>query len=198
MPFGLKNAGMTFQRMMAQIFFDLPCVFVYLDNLLVASRSIADHRHHLHQVLLLLQQNGLVINREKCVFGVTSFEFLGHQVQAGGVSPLQDRVTVVKRLPRPACVMELQAFLGLINYYRRFIPAAARILKPLTDALQGQKSQKMAISWRPSQRQHSWTTPLMQWTSPSSPMPPLHTLALCFSSGGSSSLGGPWLFSARS
>jgi hypothetical protein len=110
MPFGLKNAGMTFQRMMDQIFFDLPCVFVYLDDLLVASRSEADHCCHLQQVLLLLQQNGLVINREKCVFGVTSLEFLGHQVQAGGVSPLQDRVAAIKRFSRPACVMELQPF----------------------------------------------------------------------------------------
>jgi cleavage and polyadenylation specificity factor subunit 1 len=65
MPFGLRNAGMTFQRMMDQLFFDLPCVFVYLDDLLVASRSVQEHKAHLRQVLGLLQKNGLVINREK-------------------------------------------------------------------------------------------------------------------------------------
>jgi Reverse transcriptase (RNA-dependent DNA polymerase) len=121
MPFGLRNAGMTFQRMMDKIFFDLPCVFVYLDDLLIASRSIAEHHLHLRQVLQLLQDNGLVINREKCLFGQTSI-------------PLQDRVEAVKNFPRPNNVVELQAFLGLLNYYCRFVPTAARMLKPLTDA----------------------------------------------------------------
>jgi Reverse transcriptase (RNA-dependent DNA polymerase) len=121
MPFGLRNAGMTFQRMMDQIFFDLPCVFVYLDDLLVASRSIAKHRLHLRQVLQLLQDNGLVVNK----------------VHTGGVSPLLDRVAAVRNFPRASNDVELQAFLGLFNYYRQFVPAAAKLLKPLTDALQG-------------------------------------------------------------
>jgi Reverse transcriptase (RNA-dependent DNA polymerase) len=86
MPFGLRNAGMTFQRMMDQIFFYLPCVFIYLDDLLVASRSVEEHRRHLRQVLQLLQANGLVINEEKCLFGQTSLEFLGHLVQGQTVS----------------------------------------------------------------------------------------------------------------
>jgi RNase H-like domain found in reverse transcriptase len=88
-------------------------------------------------VLQSLQDNSLVINREKCLFGQASIEFLGHLVHAGGVSPLLDRVAVVKNFPRPNNVVELQAFLGLFNYYRRFVSAAARMLKPLTDALQG-------------------------------------------------------------
>jgi Reverse transcriptase (RNA-dependent DNA polymerase) len=111
--------------MMNQIFFDLPCVFVYLDDLLVTSHSIAEHCLHLRQVLQLLQDNGLVVNKEKCLFGQTSIEFLGHTVHAGGVSPLLDRVAAVRDFPRPT------------NYYHWFVPAAAKILKPLTDALQG-------------------------------------------------------------
>jgi Reverse transcriptase (RNA-dependent DNA polymerase) len=146
-PFGLRNAGMTFQRMMDQIFFDLPCVFVYLDDLLVASRSIAEHRLHLRQVLQLLQDNGLVVNKEKCLFGQTRIEFLGHVVHAGGVSPLLDRVAAVKDFPRPSNVVELQAFLGLFNYYRRFVPAAAKLLKPLTDALQGGLQPQTKVLW---------------------------------------------------
>jgi hypothetical protein len=62
MPFGLKNAGMTFQRLMDRIFFDFPFVFVYLDDMLVASRSVDEHRVHLKQVLQLLSDNGRVIN----------------------------------------------------------------------------------------------------------------------------------------
>jgi Reverse transcriptase (RNA-dependent DNA polymerase) len=73
MPFGLRKAGTIFQCMMDQIFFDLPCVFVYLDDLLVASRSVAEPRVHLRQVLHLLQVNGLLINLEKCTFGQPRF-----------------------------------------------------------------------------------------------------------------------------
>jgi Reverse transcriptase (RNA-dependent DNA polymerase) len=118
---------MTFQRMMDELFFDMLCVFVYLDDLLVASRSAAEHHLHLQQVLRQLQDNGLVINKEKCVFGQPSLEFLGHRVQASGISPLPDRVAAINTFPRPSSVVEMQAFLGLFNYYRRFIPAVARI-----------------------------------------------------------------------
>jgi hypothetical protein len=100
---------------MDQIFFDLPCVFVYLDDLLVTSCSVAEH----------LQANGLVINLEKCTFGQPRLEFLGHVVHADGISPLQDHVTAVKNFPRPTRVVEMQAFLGLYNYYCRFIPPFA-------------------------------------------------------------------------
>jgi Reverse transcriptase (RNA-dependent DNA polymerase) len=140
MPFGLKNAGMTFQRLMDRIFFDLPYRFVYLDDLLVASRSVEDHRRHLREVLRRLQENGLVVNRDKCVFGQRQVEFLGHTIAAGCVSPLPDRVAAIRRFPRPSTVRELQAFLGLLNFYRRFVPAAAAILRPLTDALSGSPS----------------------------------------------------------
>jgi hypothetical protein len=75
LPFGLGNAGMMFQRMMDEVFFDMPCVFVYLDDLLVASRTAAEHQMHLRQVLHQLQATGLVINREKCVFGQPSRDF---------------------------------------------------------------------------------------------------------------------------
>jgi Reverse transcriptase (RNA-dependent DNA polymerase) len=82
MPFGLKNAVMTFQRLMDRLFFNIPFVFVYLDDLLVASRSVEVHRRHLREVLQCLQDNSLVLNVDKCVRGQRSLEFLGHQVSA--------------------------------------------------------------------------------------------------------------------
>jgi cytoskeleton-associated protein 5 len=101
MPFGLKNVGMTFQRLMDHIFFDLPFSFIYLDDLLVASRSTEEHRRHLWQALLRLQENGLVINREKCVFGRQEVDFLGHRVAVSSVSPLPERVAAIRQFPRP-------------------------------------------------------------------------------------------------
>jgi cleavage and polyadenylation specificity factor subunit 1 len=147
MPFGLHNAGMTFQRMMTQLYFDLPCVFVYLDDLLIASKSVEDHREHLRLVLGQLQQNGLVINAEKCSFGHQQLEFLGHLVSAGGISLLPDRVAAIKNFPRPNTVVELQAFLGVFNYYCRFVAATVNVVRPLTDALQGGPRPQSQIQW---------------------------------------------------
>ena len=74
MPFGLKNAAQTFQRLMDGIFQQLPFVFVYLDDILVTSKSKTQHLTHLEQVFQLLANNGLVINKTKCLFGVTELE----------------------------------------------------------------------------------------------------------------------------
>ena len=79
MPFGLKNAGMTFQRFMDHIFNGLGFIFVYIDNILVASRDRQEHLLHLQEVLCRLQEAGLVLNLAKCTFGKSSVEFLGQQ-----------------------------------------------------------------------------------------------------------------------
>jgi RNase H-like domain found in reverse transcriptase len=120
---------------------------VYLDDCLVASRNVPDHRRHLREVLQHLQSNGLVIYRDTCVFSQSSIEFLGHQISAAGISPLPSRVTAIQSFPRPSAVRELQAFLGLLNFYRRFIPAAAAVVKPLTDALGGSPSGTASVQW---------------------------------------------------
>jgi cleavage and polyadenylation specificity factor subunit 1 len=147
MPFGLKNAGMTFQRLMDRIFFDVPFVFGYLDDLLVASSSVEDHRRHVREVLKRLADNGLVLNTDKCVWEQPQLEFLGHMVSAAGIAPLPSRVAAVGNFPRPSTVQQLQAFLGMFNFYRKFVPAAAAIIRPLTDALRGGKSGKQAVQW---------------------------------------------------
>ena len=142
MPFGLKNAGQTFQRMMDNALGDLDFCFIYMDDLLIASKDEASHVEHLRMVFQRLQEAGLVLNIEKCQFGVPSVEYLGHHVDATGVSPLPSSVAAVKNFPQPASTKQLMSFLGMLNFYQRFIPGAARMLKPLTDALKG-KPQKL-------------------------------------------------------
>jgi RNase H-like domain found in reverse transcriptase/Reverse transcriptase (RNA-dependent DNA polymerase) len=132
---------------MDKIFFDLPYSFIYLDDQLVASRSVEDHRGHLRQVLQWLQNNGLVINREKCVLGQSKLEFLGHKISAASILPLAERVTAIQSFPRRRTVRELQPFLGLFNFYRRFIPVAAATVKPLTDAPGGGPSGNTPVDW---------------------------------------------------
>ena len=129
--FGLRNSGATFQRMMDQIFGHLPYCRVYIDDILVASENHREHREHLQSVLELLRKNGLVIRRDKCAFGASTVEFLGHNISGDGIRPLPSKVDAINRFPRPTTVKQLQEFLGMINYYHRFIPNAAGILTPL-------------------------------------------------------------------
>jgi cleavage and polyadenylation specificity factor subunit 1 len=118
MRFGLKNVGMTFHCMMDRIFADIPFTFILLDDILVASRTAEEHQQHLQAVLGLLQENGLLINAVKCVWGAAEVEFLGHTVSAAGTAPLKQRVAAIQAHPRPHTVRDVQAFLGLFNFYR--------------------------------------------------------------------------------
>jgi cleavage and polyadenylation specificity factor subunit 1 len=128
----------------------LPFVFVYLDDILIASPCLESHRRHVAEVLGILQQNSLVINAAKCVFGEEQVQFLGHSVSAAGIQPLADRVAAIRRFPRPTTIRELQSFLGLVNFYRRFIKAAAKILLPLTDVLAGSPASTAKLQWTPA------------------------------------------------
>ena len=147
MPFGLKNAGMTFQRFMDRLLAGLPFVLIYLDDILIFSPDRSSHTDHLRQVLQILKDAGLVLNRAKCEFFRSTVEFLGLRVAAGGVSPLPDQISAVRNFPQPSTVKELQAFLGAVNFYRRFIPAAARILLPLTAELKGGRKGSDSLQW---------------------------------------------------
>ena len=150
MPFGLKNTGMTFQRFIDRVLAGLPFMLLYLDKILVASPYHLSHAAHLRCVLQCLRDNGLVLNRAKCEFFHSEVEFLGLRVTAGGVAPLPEQLVAGREFPQPGIVKELQAFLGAINLYRRFIPAAVKILLPLTVILKGGKNGSEALEWLPT------------------------------------------------
>ena len=145
MPFGLNNAAQTFQRLMDRIFKGLPFVFIYLDDILVASRGWGLHLKHLRVVLELLVQNGLVINLEKCRFALPEIDYLGHKITATGIVPLHRHVEALLQQPRPQDVCSLQRFLGMVNFYRRFLPGIAKILRPLTDAFLSRVFQQQSV-----------------------------------------------------
>ena len=128
MPFGLKNAAQTFQRLMDPATQQLPGVFVYLDDVLVVSKSMEEHVKHLAGLFEALKKFGLTINKQKCEFGVSEIEFLGHKVTARGIYPLQKRVNGILQFARPHSIRALQRFLGMMNFYRRFVPKIASIL----------------------------------------------------------------------
>ena len=144
MPFGLKNAAQAFQRLMDLATSQLTGVFVYLDDMLVASPSEVQHEQDLRQLFEALRQYGLVLNISKCTFGMRQLDLLGHIVSANGIQPLPDKVEAVRQFENLRTVRSLQRFLGMINFYRRFLPATASVVRPLTDALTGKPHQ---LTW---------------------------------------------------
>ena len=135
--------------MMDQVIHGLWFINCYLDDLHVASRSPEEHITHLRILFQRLQQFGLVINLEKCSFHVNEIEFLGHHVSARGALPLTSNMEAVQQFPEPATVKDMQVFLGMVNFYRHFVPNAACILLPLTDCLRGGLPLSSALSWSP-------------------------------------------------
>ena len=137
MPFGLTNAPATFQNVMNDIF--RPhignFVVVYLDDILVFSKSEEEHARHLETVLELLRQNDLYAQPQKCRFLATSVDFLGHVVSADGVRVDPRKVKVVAEWPQPKDQSAVRSFLGLANYFRKFIQGYAVLVKPLTALL---------------------------------------------------------------
>ncbi|CAF4948326.1 unnamed protein product [Pieris macdunnoughi] len=137
MSFGLRNAAQTFQRFMDEILRDLPYCYPYIDDILVASQNETQHLDHLHQVFQRLQDYGIMINASKCVFGESQVEFLGYIVSSAGTRPLPQKVEAIQNFPPPKTIKELRRFLGMINFYRRFIPSAAKVQASLHELLSG-------------------------------------------------------------
>ena len=133
MPFGLRNAAQTFQRFINEVLRGLPFAYGYVDDLLIASRTAEEHLQHLRLVFERLNEHGILISVSKSVFGVSALDFLGYHVDATGIRPLEQRVQVIRDFPLPTSQRKLREFLGLINFYRRFIAHCATIIQLLND-----------------------------------------------------------------
>ena len=140
--FGLKNAGATFQRLMDDILGNLPFCVCYVDDVLVFSNSRKQHLQHLKVVLERLSENGLIAREDKCIFGASEVEFLGHAISRLGVTPLREKVEAIQGFPKPSTVRGLQEFLELVTFYHRFLPNIA----PLNELLKGKPK---LLSWNP-------------------------------------------------
>ncbi|UYV82754.1 hypothetical protein LAZ67_22000746 [Cordylochernes scorpioides] len=146
MNFGLKNASQTFQRFMDEVTKGLDFVFVYIDDVLIASKNDNDHIQHLHTIFKRLSDHGLTINISKSVFGKPSLEFLGHIIDNKGIKPLPEKIRIVKDFPQPNSTRQLQRFIGLVNFYHRFIKNSSHILAPLYSLLKT-KSPNASLNW---------------------------------------------------
>ena len=151
LPFGLCNAPATFQRLMDRVLHGLKwhnCL-VYIDDIVVVGPTFMDHIHNLVCVLKRLKEAGLKLKPSKCNLLRKEVKYLGHVISEEGISTDPDKTAVIRNWPIPSCKRELLQFLGLANYYRRFVSGFASICKPL----QHLTEKNVPFCWSPSCQQ---------------------------------------------
>ncbi|KAL8570087.1 hypothetical protein ACOMHN_033766 [Nucella lapillus] len=133
MPFGLCSAPSTFQRLMNSGMNDLlfQVLLVYLNDILVYSRTFPEHLERLRIVLTRLREMGLKLNPAKCKFAKRSVEYLGYTISAEGIQTEEGKIQAVTDWPIPETLKDLRSYLGFTFYYRRFVAGFARIAGPL-------------------------------------------------------------------
>ena len=133
--FGLQNAPSVFQDFINSIFVDMleKSLVIYLDDILIFSRSLEEHIEIVKEVLKRLKDNRLVLKKAKCLFHIQCLTFLGHKISKDGISMDPEKIKSIVNFGRPSNVKELRSFLGLSNYYRKFLPRYSEVSKPLTD-----------------------------------------------------------------
>jgi hypothetical protein len=153
MPFGLMNAGATFQRAMDIAFIGEKDKFVviYLDDITIFSKSDVEHRRHLRKVFLKCRKFGISLNPKKSLFTMQEGKLLGHIVSAEGVRIDPSRVEAIQSLSISRSKKEVQSFLGKINFLRRFVPNFGKKVKLITTMLKKENE----VRWTPQLR-HSF------------------------------------------
>jgi hypothetical protein len=136
MPFGLTNAPMAFQRCMEGVLAGCQGVEVYLDDILIWGASKGEHDERLQKVLKKCREEGLTINVEKCQWGKQRIQYLGFELSREGIAQTDEMVAKIVGHTTPKTRVQLQSFLGLVNFYRRFVSGFAELAKSLTELLQ--------------------------------------------------------------
>nr|XP_034195197.1 uncharacterized protein LOC117611373 [Osmia lignaria] len=151
MPFGLKNAAATFQRLMNNVLDGLQGLelFVFIDDIVVYASSLQEHETKVNRMMAKLREANLCLQPDKCQFLKKEVAYLGHIITEDGVKPDPAKVEAVQRFPIPKTVKNIRQFLGLCGYYRRFIKDFSKIAKPLSDLMK--KEQK--FEWSSQQQQ---------------------------------------------
>ncbi len=145
MPFGLRNAPATFQRLMNRVIGDMPGCAVYLDDVVVYSDTWETHLDRIRELFTRLGRAGLTVNLAKCEFARATVTYLGRIVGQGQVRPVGAKVEAVQKFSVPTTKKELMRFLGLVGYYRSFCRNFSIVVAPLTDLLRG----KTTFVWSP-------------------------------------------------
>jgi len=135
LPFGIASAPAIFQRVMDTILQDIPGAMCYIDDIIVTGKDEEDHLRNLAKVCERLEQHGIQLKQAKCEFMQSSVEYLGYRIDAEGLHATNDKLQAIVEAPPPKNVHELRSFLGMLNYYGKFIPNLASIIQPLNALL---------------------------------------------------------------
>ena len=173
MPFGIRNAPAEFSRIMQQVLGHLPFVQIYLDDITIHSKTFEEHLDHLTKVFKCLQEADLKVNYKKCNFASKKISLLGHIVSANGIEADPSKVQAVKEMKSPTDLKELQRFLGMTGYYRKFIEGYAGVAQPLYHLLR----KKNKWNWTDNQErafkeliEKLVSAPILRLPNPSKPM----------------------------
>lgn len=141
MPFGLSNAPSTFMRYMNNIFVNLQgnTCFIYLDDIIVHGKTLEEHNSRLEEVFEVLRRHNLKLQPNKCHFLKSELNYLGHIISSNGILPNKNNIKAIENFPIPKTIKQLQSFLGMANYYRKFVPNFAKICLPLYKILMEKK-----------------------------------------------------------
>ena len=139
--YGVASATAIFQSTMDKILQGIPRTCCYLDDILISARSVAEHNEILEQVFARLLQYGVKVKKPKCQFAQSSVTYLGHVIDVDGVHPTSEKVEAIMNAPSPKNVDELRAWLGMLNYYGRFLNNLSTMLQPLNNLL------KKEVAW---------------------------------------------------
>ena len=139
LPFRVASAPSLFQRIMENILQGLAGISVYIDDILVTGKTTEEHLANLEAVLSRLETAGLRLKQNKCAFLLPSVEYLGHRISAQGIQRTVDKVNAIQEAPKPQDVSQLRSFIGLVNYYSKFLPDVSSVLAPLYRLVQKDK-----------------------------------------------------------
>ncbi|KAI3377106.1 hypothetical protein L3Q82_000303 [Scortum barcoo] len=144
MPFGLHGAPATFQRLMNKVLAGMHTfAAAYLDDIVIYSNSWQEHLSHVAKVLREIKKAGLTINPRKCAVAKQETQYLGYVLGGGVIKPVQDKVEAIRARERPTTRKQVKSFLGLVGWYRRFIPGFSARAAPLTDLTSTTKTKVM-------------------------------------------------------
>lgn len=145
LSFGLKNSGICFQRTMQSILseFCFKNVIVYIDDILIMTRTFREHVELTRRVLNTLRVNGFIVNIGKCEFAKEEVEFLGHRVSREGIRKSLKFISQIEEYPKPTTVTEMRQFLGLVNFQGKFVKNLSTLAQPLNASTSGAKKKKL-------------------------------------------------------
>jgi hypothetical protein len=151
MPYGLTNAPATFQRLMDIVLAGLKwqCCLVYIDDIVIYSSNFEQHLIDLRNVFLALREANLTLKASKCCFCRKEMKYLGHIVTQDGIKPDPALIKAVAHFPQPKTIKDVQSFLGLSGYYRRFIRNYSKIAEPLLKQLRQLQDRNYHLNWNP-------------------------------------------------